>query len=475
MSPILLYLLAFANIISMVHLGLYMVGANIYDIKQIRTKARTLVAPVLSATSKKQPLVSIIIPAHNEELVIRRTLDSVRASTYRNMEIIVVDDGSKDRTGDEVRTYMQRIPKTRLEARTQTRTHVPARRASVSPRRAQFMDTARRIHERHIVRTPITNARIVYVYQKNLGKAAAMNNGIANYAQGEFVMCLDADSVLHPAAVERAVAYFADPKIIGVAANVRIMQSRSVLGMVQRLEHMIGYRSKKFYSLTNSEFIIGGVASTYRREALESVQLYDTDTMTEDIGLSLKLVAKKGNRDARIVYAADVVAMTEGVQNFKQLLRQRYRWKMGCLQNIFKYRHLIFNTETQKYNRMLTRYRLPMAILSEFLLILEPLLLGYIVYMSFHWHTLNILIGGYITVTLYVLWTIWPDEHLTTKEKLRLSRWAVAIYGLFYIMDIVQLAAVFRCLKEYRSIAKRDNDTTWVSPVRAGQPLGARA
>src|SRR5205823_3229472 len=130
-----------------------------------------------------------------------------------------------------------------------------------------------------------------------------------------------------------------------------------------------------------------------------------------DIGLSLKLVAASGNREARIVYAADVVAMTEGVQTFKQLLRQRYRWKMGCLQNLFKHRQLILNRDTTKYNRLLTMYRLPMALVSEAMLILQPLLLVYIVYLSLHMHTLNILIGGYLTVTLYVLWTVWPDEH----------------------------------------------------------------
>src|SRR5206468_1640829 len=138
-------------------------------------------------------------------------------------------------------------------------------------------------------------------------------------------MTLDADSALDKYAIANAVEYFRDKRVVGVAANVKIMQQHSVLGMLQKFEHMIGYRSKKFYTLTNSEFILGGVASTYRYETLKRVGFYDTDTATEDIGLSLKIVSE-GNKKQRIVYAANVVASTEGVQSYKALFRQRYRW-----------------------------------------------------------------------------------------------------------------------------------------------------
>ncbi|HSX08296.1 MAG TPA: glycosyltransferase [Candidatus Saccharimonadales bacterium] len=465
MRLVFFYLLLAANLMSMVHLGLYMVGANAYDVMQFRRGARKK-AVNKPVERKDLPLLSVVIPAHNEELVIRRTLDSVRASSYPNFEIIVVDDGSKDRTDAIVREYIQQLPTTRMASYI-TAEAVPAGRRMVH---GQLQQTpATRVVRRHFERVAMPHIRTVRITQTNGGKAKAMNNAIANHARGEFVMCLDADSILHPQAIERAIAYFADPKIIGVAANVRVMESKSIISTVQRFEHMVGYRSKKFYSMTNSEFIIGGVASTYRISALKRVDLYDTDTMTEDIGLSLKMIAETGNRDARIIYAADVVAMTEGVQSFRQLMRQRYRWKMGCLQNLFKYRQLILSRDHSKYNRMLTMYRLPMSIVSEILLILQPLMLAYIVYVSVHFHTLGVLLGGYLTITAYVLWTVWPDEHLTLKQKLRMSRLALVIYGLFYIMDIVQIAAILHCLKDYKQVMKRNGETTWISPTRVGQ------
>ena len=466
-----IYLLALANFLSMLHLGLYIIGANIYDINRMYRSVKKKSASRRSF--KKPPLVSVVIPAHNEALVIKRTLDSVRASTYENFEIIVVDDGSTDKTSAIVRKYIQHLPQTRLVTEYVTTTYTPARRPKLRGTRAELKESGHRVYERRFKRVSLANVRTVCVTQKNAGKASAMNNAIANYVHGKFVMCLDADSIINPDTIERAIVYFKDRKVIGVAANVRVMESKTILGMVQRFEHMVGYRSKKFYSLANCEFVIGGVASTYRLSALKKVHLYDTDTVTEDIGLSMKLVAEVGNRNARIVYASDVVAMTEGVQTFKQLLRQRYRWKMGCLQNLFKYRRLVLNLDGAKYNRLLTMYRLPMTLLSEALLVLQPALVAYIIYLSIHFHTLNIVLGGYVTITLYVLWTVWPDEHLTVKEKLRMTRRALIMYGLFYIMDVVQMVAIFHCLKDYKKIVTRNTATTWVSPTRLGQAAHA--
>jgi cellulose synthase/poly-beta-1,6-N-acetylglucosamine synthase-like glycosyltransferase len=310
---------------------------------------------------------------------------------------------------------------------------------------------------------------IKLVSQKNKGKGAAMNNAIAHHVRGTLMMCLDADSLLDPYAIEHAVCHFDDPSVMGVAANVRVMGGDHWLTVLQRFEHMIGYRSKKFYTLSKSEFIIGGVASTYRTALVKKVGMYDMDTQTEDIGLSMKLIAREGNRTKRIIYAADVVAMTEGVQTYRALLKQRYRWKLGCLQNLFKFRELLLNGDDTKFTRRLTVYRLPMAIVSELLLLLSPIMLAFIVYVSVTHHTLNIILGAYVTVTLYTLWTIWPDEYLSNKQKLKMSLHSCAMYALFYAMDVVQLAAIYRCVRNYKTVTfKTATQSTWTSPARAG-------
>jgi biofilm PGA synthesis N-glycosyltransferase PgaC len=452
-DSIFLYILAIANLVYVVHIGLYTVGANSYDILRFKREHALKSKPIRKL--KKQPvpkLISIVIPAHNEAGVIKRTLDSVLASSYQNIEVLIVNDGSNDNTAKIVRDYIKRIKRTK------------------STRVWSYFDASGYASNRKLryIRIFRQKTRIRLINQRNQGKAVAMNNAIQNYIKGELVMCLDADSIVHPEAVGRAVGYFKDKTTIGVAANVRVIESKTILGRVQRFEHMIGYRSKKFYSLTNSEFIIGGVASTYRKNVIKKVKFYDNDTLTEDIGLSLKIIAQSGNLKRRIVYASDVVAFTEGVQTFGDLLKQRYRWKMGSLQNLYKYKHLIGKLDTKRYSRMLTLYRLPMAIFSEVLLLIEPILVGYIVYLSIEYRTFGIAIGAYLTITFYTLTVLWPDEHLTLLSKAKLSITSLWIYIFFYIMDIVQLYAVIKSLHLYENIINREKlISTWTSPKRS--------
>lgn len=414
-NEVVLYMFMGLGMFNLIHLASYIIGANVYDIKEFKRSQR---AP---ARRRRNPLVTVVIPAHNESAGIVRTLDSVRRSSYKKLQILVVDDASTDDTRSFVVRYKMRYPK-----------------------------------------APIRLLR----KQTNVGKGNALNHAIKRWAQGELIMTLDGDSVIDKDAIKHAVAYFDNPKIIGVAANVRIMDDISVLGLLQKFEHMIGYRSKKFYTLTNSEFIVGGVASTYRADVMKQAKLYDTDTQTEDIGLSIKLVANMGNRDQRIVYAADVVAATEGVQSYRALFKQRYRWKLGMLQNLVKFKYLVGNTD-KKYGRFLTLYRLPMAFMSEVLLLIEPFLLMYAIYLSFVFGTPSILFGAYLTITAYVLMTLWPDEHTSFASKVRQSFFAPAMYFIFYIMNAVQIVAIVRCLRNMKTVLGLQNvDSRWVSPER---------
>jgi cellulose synthase/poly-beta-1,6-N-acetylglucosamine synthase-like glycosyltransferase len=280
-------------------------------------------------------------------------------------------------------------------------------------------------------------------------------------------MTLDADSIIDAHAVRRAVAYFEDPNVAGVAANVRVLYRQSVLGLLQQFEHLIGYRSKKFYSLTSSEIIVGGVASTYRKSILQEVGFYDTDTQTEDIGLSMKIAAL-GNTEHKLVYAVDVLAYTQGVHTLRALMKQRYRWKLGNLQNLIKYSHS-FRTTNNKHSRMLTFYRVPMAYLGEVLLLMEPLLLGYVLYLSVLLRSPLMFVGSYMVISAYILLTVWTDEHYTAREKWHMTSYAPVMYFFFYIMDLVQFVAIVKCiLHPKQMLLKAKTDGRWVSPERQG-------
>jgi len=163
------------------------------------------------------------------------------------------------------------------------------------------------------------------------------------------------------------------------------------------------------------------------------------------------------------------VAMTEGVQSYPALIKQRYRWKLGSLQNLYKHRSMIGRGD-RRYSKMLTWYRLPMAVLGELQLLMEPMMMAYVLFLSISHHSLAIFLGAYLTLTLYTLWTVWPDEHLTNRQKWQTSLTATAVYPLFYAMSLVQLLAIFKSLKNFRKIIDLSGEGgTWVSPARVGQ------
>lgn len=444
---ILFYMFVVIGMINLVHFAFYLVGGNIYDIQAFMRRHRQR-----REAEPYRPLVSVLVPAYNEVNVVERSLQSIWNNTYENIEIIVISDGSTDGTEDAV----QRFINSRMRV---------YRRAM--PKIVRTKNGLKRVWHRG--NSPIQR-RIKLVRQRNGGKAAALNNGLRNHAKGELIMMLDADSLLHKKAISNAIKYFDDPNIVGVAANVRIIEEFSILGMLQRFEHMIGYRSKKFFTLANCELIVGGVASTYRRDILDAVGHYDTDTVTEDIGLSMKIAAM-GNKQHRLVYGADVAAMTEGVSTFRELLKQRYRWKLGNLQNLVKYRQLTFATNPN-YTKSMTWYRLPMGYFGELLLILEPFVLGYVLYLSIHFLTVGLVLGAYMTITLYILMTIWPDEHLSIWSKLKSSFQAPFLYFIFYIMNFVQLVSIVRCLINHKKIVNlTESKNTWVTFERTGKKV----
>jgi cellulose synthase/poly-beta-1,6-N-acetylglucosamine synthase-like glycosyltransferase len=443
---ILFYLFIIIGTLNLIHFALYLIGANVYDIRSHITAAKTR---KLSKPKPYKPLVSVLIPAHNEEKVIKRALKSVWGSDYEHIEIIVINDGSYDKTADRARTFINQN----------------ARAKSKTGKSRKTKNTLTRTWKRGKIQL---NRHLILVNQTNKGKASALNNGLKNHAHGELVMMLDADSMLHKNAISNAVKYFVDKSVAGVAANVRIIEEPTPLGILQRFEHMIGYRSKKFFTITNSEIIIGGVASTYRRSVVKKVKYYDNDTTTEDIGLSMK-VAALGNKKYKLIYGADIAAMTEGVSDFVGLLKQRYRWKLGNLQNISKHRGLFFSRDA-KYTKSLTWYRLPMSLLGEILLFLEPVALGYVIYVSLRFMTLGLFISAYMAITAYLLLIIWPDEHLSNKNKLKASLYVPLLYFLFYLMNVVQLVSAVKCvLNRDKIIHPSERESTWVSPRRAGR------
>ena len=233
-----------------------------------------------------EPPVTIIVPVYNEEAVIGAALRSLLALEYPCMEIVVVDDGSSDRTLECAMS---------LEGR--------------------YGDSTLRV-----------------VTKPNGGKASALNAGIAS-ARQEFVLCMDGDSRLDAGTLRAAMRHFVDPRVGAVAGNVKVVNRNNVWTRLQALEYLEGLnmarRAQGFLRVVN---IIPGPIGIFRRDVLRRVGGYDTDTFAEDADLTLKVLTAGWH----IAYEERAIAYTEAPERFVDLVQQRYRWTRGILQALRK-------------------------------------------------------------------------------------------------------------------------------------------
>lgn len=442
MTPLTIFIVTL-SILNLLRMSVYLVGSDIYTLKQAKRRRKD------THDFSTLPTVTVIVPAYNEEAGIERTIRSLQASDYpvSKLDIVVVDDGSRDDTAKITRNFVSRLKRNNAKSYFAREGRVPH-------------------FTRRYLRPNSRNFPIRLVRQPNQGKAAAMNNGIKNFATGKLIMCLDADSRIDNHAIYNAARYFDDPNVVALASNVNIIEDGTLLGLAQRFEYLLSYQMKKAQTTLNIEYIIGGIGSMFRRSVLDRVEYYDSNTMTEDIDLTMKIIASSSKHE-KLVYASDALTYTEAVPSFKSLVRQRYRWKYGRLQTFLKYPKMFFNTD-KRYARLLTCGILPFAIAQELLYTLEPLVVGYILYVCIRYRDPGTMLSALIVVSMYTVINIWASEHLSHKERFRLTIIAPAMYFLLYLLSIVEYAALVKAarnLPKLRSSISAQH-VTWQSPER---------
>jgi len=362
--------------------------------------------------------VSVLIPAWNEEIGIIKTLNSVINTDYSLLEIIVINDGSTDGTHRLV---------------------------------SQFIENYEREHadSKDLV-------TLKYLKLPNGGKALAMNQGLS-IATGEFIITIDADSVMDKDMIRNILHRFTDEQVAAVAGNVVIGNRKKPIELLQQLEYLHGFCFKRADSNFNSVHVIGGAAAAYRRSALLDVGGFDDEIITEDVEISTRLLA----HGYKTRYAANAVVFTEGPSDWKSLCSQRLRWKFGRLQTYAKHSSLFFNP-SKSYNPYLTFLILPVALYVELILLLEPILLTI-------FYVYTILANDYWPLALMISFTasiIWMQILCDSKPKFHsnLILLAPVAWVIFYVIDLVEFQALCRSLN--RLIKKEELE--WQSWARVG-------
>lgn len=235
------------------------------------------------------PSLSVLVPAYNEEKVIARTIEGLLETEYPNKEIIVIDDGSKDKTLEIANRY---------------------------------------------------KSKVKVLHKENGGKASALNYGIA-FAKGEIIVIVDADTIVGRNALKQLVKGFdKDEKVAAVAGNIKVRNRVNWLTWTQALEYVASIEIiRRAFDFFGSITIVPGALGAYKKSALEEVGTYHKDTLVEDFDATIK-VLKSG---FVIQGSTTSAAYTEAPQRLHDFYEQRKRWYRGNLQVVQRHFETLFN------------------------------------------------------------------------------------------------------------------------------------
>jgi cellulose synthase/poly-beta-1,6-N-acetylglucosamine synthase-like glycosyltransferase/peptidoglycan/xylan/chitin deacetylase (PgdA/CDA1 family)/spore germination protein YaaH len=236
-----------------------------------------------------QPPVAVLIPAYNEEKVIERTVRSALASNYPKLRVIVIDDGSRDRTLDIARTKFQK---------------------------------------------EIAAGRVVVLTKPNSGKAEALNFGLERVTE-DFYVGIDADTVIAKEAIARLIPHFADPTIGAVAGNAKVGNRVNIWTRWQALEYITSQNfERRALDLLGTVTVVPGALGAWRTELVRQAGGYHVNTVAEDADLTMNIL----RIGFRVIYEDRALAYTEAPMSARGLMRQRFRWSFGILQAVWKHR-----------------------------------------------------------------------------------------------------------------------------------------
>jgi cellulose synthase/poly-beta-1,6-N-acetylglucosamine synthase-like glycosyltransferase len=242
------------------------------------------------------PNVSIIMPAFNEEASVLPALQSLCQIDYPKdlYEVIVVNDGSSDRTSHIISDFISAHNGTRFT----------------------FIDR-----------------------RQNKGKAFSLNEGIAA-ATSEYVACMDSDSVVKPDILRKTVGLFDDKKVGAVTVRVHVQEPKNLLEKIVDIEYVVGLSlSMKILSYLDCMHVTPGPFSIYRRDMIQKIGGFNVENITEDMEIAFRM--HKGGY--RIACTLQTGVYTKIPSTLKGLYNQRRRWYSGSLITLLQHKDVMLN------------------------------------------------------------------------------------------------------------------------------------
>lgn len=283
------------------------------------------------------PPITLLAPAHNEEKSIRVSIRNLLELDYPELEVIVINDGSKDRTLEELQDEFK-----------------------LRPVRMVYVQEVPSAEIRGLYRSD-SDPRLLVIDKQSAGsKADAVNAGL-NAATSPYVCIVDADSILEPDSLLRImVPVLADPKhVVGVGGIIRILNGSEIQGgqllrvrlprksleVIQVIEYLRAFLiGREAWAQGNMMLIISGAFGLFRTDLVRAIGGYRAKAIGEDFDLVARLhrhLIEKG-QEYRIQFVPDPVCWTEAPSDLKSLGRQRARWHKGLLDTLLPNVDMLF-------------------------------------------------------------------------------------------------------------------------------------
>ncbi len=294
---------------------------------------------------KRFPTVTIAVPAYNEASTIIKSITSILNLNYPHdkLEIIVINDYSTDNTKEVVENMIKK--------------------------NNQF------------------NIKLINK-KNNQGKAYALNSAL-EVASGEIFGCVDADSFVSKDSLRLLIPHLFNQKTAAVISSIKVVNQKNILGKVQRMEYFMVTLTRTIMSLIDTLYTTPGVLSVYKTRVLKELGGFDTNCLTEDFEIAMRLRYNHYN----VKMEPESITYTKVPENPKLFWRQRIRWTRGFIENNVKYKKMYFNS---KYG-LLGWFQLPLSVVAPTLLIVGMLFIGYNMFKTLYEFIIRvILIEGYL-------------------------------------------------------------------------------
>lgn len=418
----------------------------------------------LVVTNKNALGFSLIAPAYNEGMTIVENVRSLLSLYYHDLEIIIVNDGSKDDSIEKlIRAYDLEKVSFYIEHRIETK----AVKAVYKSKNIAFK-------------------KLIVVDKENGGKADALNVGV-NISSRDYIVCIDVDCILEQDALLKLAKPFleqSDKRVIACGGVIRLANNCRVdngkitdvnlpetwLGRTQALEYIRAFvLGRMAWSRASGLILISGAFGAFDKEIVLACGGYDRNTVGEDMELVVRMrrYMEEQKSPYQVVNIPDPLCWTEAPESKEVLQKQRNRWMRGTMETLWKHRKLMFNPKYGKFGMV----SLPYWFFFEFL---GPIVefLGYFVFIlfwvlgiidwSFFFALFALVISSGILYSIYAILVDLVGYQVYTKRKDLSKLLMTAVLEPFYFHPMVVKAGVQGVVDYFK------NQHTWGEMTRQG-------